>query len=477
MDSRYSGTQCNPGRRPSMFLPMALQCWLAVNLCVSAYESRSIFQQRSLEGHNTSTRFHNLNSYSQDDNTLFKTSKPDHARKADTVPETVGPRESGNGGRLDDSRQGREPTLHLNNSLSSFPTSRKNKPGKPPLIPLTHMHRLDGRPGMYGHPVTLTRMMVRGSSARHPSGYIRFVPGYMTVAGGRRGRTNLVHPPYSGRASRQRPSTNEKHKESYVFGRLRYVPVAGGLSYPVGFIPSQAVLFKNGRAVPVKHEPRKEYSRIDARIGDMNRETLSSRVHSRHHHSLHYRYRTDVPPTCAIRTNTTYCLRDDEYPDHHFADPRSDTTFFSSVALHHAVDTEDIRRFLAPTAYSMQYQKQYGHQLPGGRSVCSATVHWARPLRARSVNGHWKVVLNINDPHRTTHKLHQVVVTEVCLNPGEPCSWRRSRCVQKYGSHKLVVWSREDGVHVDDFRFPVACSCFLQEGYRQNHSRSLSNHL
>ncbi|KAK8776153.1 hypothetical protein V5799_030497, partial [Amblyomma americanum] len=98
----------------------------------------------------------------------------------------------------------------------------------------------------------------------------------------------------------------------------------------------------------------------------------------------------------------------------------------------------------------------------GSLFACASRVTHARPLRARTVDGLWKVVVNMHSPHGRG-AFQQMVRTEECSEPGGSCSnlVKSSRCVQKYNLHRLVVWTRPEGIHMDTFRLPVACSCYL----------------
>ncbi|KAH7983444.1 hypothetical protein HPB52_012086 [Rhipicephalus sanguineus] len=119
----------------------------------------------------------------------------------------------------------------------------------------------------------------------------------------------------------------------------------------------------------------------------------------------------------------------------------------------------------------------------GSLFACASRVTHARPLRARTVQGLWKVVVNMHSPHGRG-AFQQMVRTEECIQqdspfddspaferrePGGSCSnlVQSSRCVQKYNLHRLVVWTRQEGIHMDTFRLPVACSCYVGKADRK----------
>ncbi|CAN8019860.1 unnamed protein product, partial [Ixodes persulcatus] len=199
-------------------------------------------------------------------------------------------------------------------------------------------------------------------------------------------------------------------------------------------------------------------------------------------HDSMYTYRPDVIPRCANASKQVpYCLQDDEYPQ---------------AALHIAVDLEhgSMHRLLPETpngaasvdalfldggsrlssekdsngtgslAAESSPNGTVTEQLrdDGKMYACPSLVQHAKPLRAMTVDGYWKVVVNMANPHGRG-AFQQMVRTEVCANPGMTCSnvATSSRCVQKYNLHRLVVWTRQEGIHMDTFRMPVACSCYL----------------
>ncbi|XP_077557013.1 uncharacterized protein LOC144170862 [Haemaphysalis longicornis] len=207
-------------------------------------------------------------------------------------------------------------------------------------------------------------------------------------------------------------------------------------------------------------------------------------------HDVMYTYRPDVLPGCANGSKeAVYCLQDDEYP---------------RAALHLSVDLEQntMQRLLPETpdgdgraaaslfvdgtsreASGTDSSEQASGSVVNGTVAalpsddgslfaCSSRVTHARPLRARTVDGFWKVVVNMHSPHGRG-AFQQMVRTEECTEPGGSCSnlVQSSRCLQKYNLHRLVVWTRQEGIHMDTFRLPVACSCYLGKADKQQPRR------
>ena len=54
---------------------------------------------------------------------------------------------------------------------------------------------------------------------------------------------------------------------------------------------------------------------------------------------------------------------------------------------------------------------------------------------------------------------------EQCMYPGAPCSFIdphfNSGCLQKHNFVRLLAYTYEEGLHIDSFKLPIACSCHL----------------
>ncbi|GFS36545.1 neurotrophin 1, partial [Nephila pilipes] len=51
---------------------------------------------------------------------------------------------------------------------------------------------------------------------------------------------------------------------------------------------------------------------------------------------------------------------------------------------------------------------------------------------------------------------------------GNPCKYvvshMQSTCAQVYSYHRLLVFSKDMGLHIDLFRVPASCTCHLRPG-------------
>lgn len=104
--------------------------------------------------------------------------------------------------------------------------------------------------------------------------------------------------------------------------------------------------------------------------------------------------------------------------------------------------------------YSPDYHKAGGY-------ICPADVFYGRPKRAVNTYGQWKVIVNLPGSEYTqTQRLEQ------CLYPQAPCSFidhaYHSSCLQKHSFVRLMAYSYEQGLHIDSFKLPTACSCHVE---------------
>merc|ERR1712126_772902 len=63
-------------------------------------------------------------------------------------------------------------------------------------------------------------------------------------------------------------------------------------------------------------------------------------------------------------------------------------------------------------------------------------------------------------------KYTQTQRLEQCMYPSAPCSYidqtkLASQCLQKHNFVRLLAYTYEDGLHIDSFKLPVACSCHV----------------
>jgi len=115
-------------------------------------------------------------------------------------------------------------------------------------------------------------------------------------------------------------------------------------------------------------------------------------------------------------------------------------------------------------SYFKDYYKDGGY-------LCPSDIFYGRPKRAANTYGKWKVIVNLPDEYYAKgfgagyEKYTQTQRLEQCMYPGAPCSYLDphypSQCVQKHNFVRLLAYTYEEGLHIDSFKLPVACSCHL----------------
>ncbi|OQR73070.1 hypothetical protein BIW11_03652 [Tropilaelaps mercedesae] len=203
-----------------------------------------------------------------------------------------------------------------------------------------------------------------------------------------------------------------------------------------------------------------------------------------------YQQQSYQKPHCALASdaklgNATFCTVDEQYPresvvNSAFLDPLTARRLVPHIQdeLHVFAESKD--------ALAIDFTAQKGsttnsHDIahenntqssseetktrPELREACSAEVAMVRPLRAQNTRGEWKVIVNVDTP-RNGQKYTQAVRVETCRNALRSCSYvpeslQKSVCSQKLTTYRLAAWSDEEGLHMDTFRFPVACLCLV----------------
>merc|ERR1711935_693387 len=82
-------------------------------------------------------------------------------------------------------------------------------------------------------------------------------------------------------------------------------------------------------------------------------------------------------------------------------------------------------------AYAHDYYKKGGY-------LCPSDIYYGRPKRAVNTYGKWKVIVNLPEKYY-------------------------SQCLQKHNFVRLLAYTHDQGLHIDSFKMPVACSCHISE--------------
>lgn len=114
--------------------------------------------------------------------------------------------------------------------------------------------------------------------------------------------------------------------------------------------------------------------------------------------------------------------------------------------------------------YSLYNGNQFakGNWVGGSGYICPSDVLYARPVRAKNVEGEWRVIVQNVNLYTQTQRV------EICTHPSAACRTlapcHRSKCVQKYIYHRMLSFDPCDakkGLFIDIYKLPSACSCHI----------------
>ena len=124
------------------------------------------------------------------------------------------------------------------------------------------------------------------------------------------------------------------------------------------------------------------------------------------------------------------------------------------------------RNFHLPDLYFSNYTYNPDYSASGGY-LCPSDIRYSQPKRGLTSTGEWKVIVNLpDDQSQGYEKYRQTVRLEQCHYPSSPCSYLAtsitSSCIQKHNYISLLAYTAKQGLHMDTFKLPVACSCFIK---------------
>jgi len=231
-----------------------------------------------------------------------------------------------------------------------------------------------------------------------------------------------------------------------------------------------------------------------------------------HHHLTPYHpYQYDITaiPECAITNkhfyNLTFCLQDDYYPvdtiKHELERNKplidrilSDITYQSADNLVDGLTKVEEEGYTYSHYYGSQKHQTYADNYKGykysaeyykdGGYLCPSDIFYGRPKRAANTYGAWKVIVNLPDEYYAAgygagyEKYTQTQRLEQCMYPGAPCSFidqhYHSACIQKHNFVRLLAYTYQEGLHIDSFKLPVACSCHLSQPHHYGYGHHLT---
>ena len=118
------------------------------------------------------------------------------------------------------------------------------------------------------------------------------------------------------------------------------------------------------------------------------------------------------------------------------------------------------------TIFYSNYTYNHDYHSNGGY-LCPSDINYSRPKRRLTTRGEWKVIVNLPDEHiHGYERYRQTIRLEQCHYPSSPCSYVSksvsSSCIQKHNFVSMLAYTAKQGLHMETFRFPVACSCFIK---------------
>ncbi|BES92975.1 Hypothetical protein NTJ_05784 [Nesidiocoris tenuis] len=165
---------------------------------------------------------------------------------------------------------------------------------------------------------------------------------------------------------------------------------------------------------------------------------------------------TKKPPTlnssCTIMTNNL-CVELSDYPEEEILSSlRKEINKEIVKALTN--EPSQLKEADHKPKYLERRQGDSGEQAK--RQMCTATLEYARPKKARATSGQWKYIVNTGDYTQTLR-------LELCSNPQSQCLYLAddvdSTCEQVFNYHRLLTWDETAGLTMDVFKVPTCCSC------------------
>nr|XP_040574366.1 LOW QUALITY PROTEIN: uncharacterized protein LOC121123311 [Lepeophtheirus salmonis] len=212
-----------------------------------------------------------------------------------------------------------------------------------------------------------------------------------------------------------------------------------------------------------------------------------------------YKYDYYKVPDCAYSNNhyynITFCLQDDHYPigtiKYELEKNRGLVEkFLTDITYQSADNLVDGLSKIEEEGYTYEhyfgnkkYQTYSNNDHSGytysddyykdGGYICPSDIYYGRPKRAVNTYGHWKVIVNLLDEHyvggyaKYHEKYTQTQRLEQCIYPSAPCSYidhkYHSSCLQKFNFVRMLAYTYEEGLHIDAFKLPIACSCHVSK--------------
>lgn len=159
-------------------------------------------------------------------------------------------------------------------------------------------------------------------------------------------------------------------------------------------------------------------------------------------------------PHCAKNTTKSWCLEDNEYPQHEVQ---------HALDHHYQAVVNFYKDKLAITEKSVDGLDKLNDEV----YLCPSSTNYIRPLRAINVGGNWRTIINNVESYGV--KYTQTARIEECeVVVGNTCplvpSCYESKCVQKNIFHRFLVYNPQDYTFpfaIEKFKLPGSCGCVV----------------
>nr|CAH0105476.1 unnamed protein product [Daphnia galeata] len=166
------------------------------------------------------------------------------------------------------------------------------------------------------------------------------------------------------------------------------------------------------------------------------------------------RYEYVEIPHCAKNTTKSWCLEDNEYPQHDVQ---------QALDQHYQAVVAFYKDKLANTENSVDGLVKFNDEV----YLCPSSTDYVRPLRAINVDGKWRTIVNNVESYGI--KYTQTARIEECdVVVGTTCplvpSCYESKCVQKNIFHRFLVYNPHDYTFpfaIEKFKMPGSCGCIV----------------
>nr|CAH0098339.1 unnamed protein product [Daphnia galeata] len=176
--------------------------------------------------------------------------------------------------------------------------------------------------------------------------------------------------------------------------------------------------------------------------------------YKQHSYGAAPRYEYVEIPHCAKNTTKSWCLEDNEYPQHDVQ---------QALDHHYQAVVAFYKDKLANTENSVDGLDKLNDEV----YLCPSSTNYIRPLRAINVDGKWRTIVNNVESYGIKYT-QNARIDECDVIVGTTCplvpSCYESKCVQKNIFHRFLVYNPHDYTFpfaIEKFKMPGSCGCIV----------------